>query len=64
MPWPCPDCGEPFVPNHMCDLLRWFLQQKNAPKSWRWLARIMMLEASAAQRAFQLEQELRVNERG
>lgn len=62
VPWPCPDCRQPFVPNHMCPKLREHLQEVESQKSWRWLARTLMLEANAVQQAFLVEQSLRVKE--
>ena len=62
MPWPCPDCGEPFIPNHMCPELRAHLEAKGAKHTWRWLARTMMLESRGMQMAYQVEQSLRMNQ--
>lgn len=62
MSWPCPDCGAPFVPDHMCLDMAENLQKPDARNTWRWLARTMMLEARSSQLAFQIEQHLRLNE--
>lgn len=61
MSWPCPDCGEPFVPDHMCPTLRARLTGTGPSimNSWPWLARALMLEAHRAQQAFLVEQSLR-----
>ena len=59
MSWPCPDCGEPFIPNHMCPALRARLLQPGANLTWPWLARALMLELGRTQQAFQMEQSLK-----